>query len=118
MSTGNRNTSVRRRLGDNFVFFLEARRNKKTFKQCDRPSSKDEEYGVKDEGVDIMSGLGSASTKFADKSSDSDNREYEVNDKQEQKKAIQKEADITINKWRRLKSLNPQAMLLNDWLNT
>ena len=67
--------------------------------------------------MDIMKGLESASKKYAKSSSDSDIIEYDFQDNQKQRKVRQMEEDSTINKWRSLKSLKPQGMHLNDWLN-
>ena len=89
----------------------------KVYEQCDRPSSKDEDNGVEDEDVDIMKGLGSATNEYAESPFDSDNKEYDFQDNQKQRKVSQVEEDFTINKWRSLKSLKPQKMHLNHWLD-
>ena len=60
-----------------------------------------------------MSGLGGTSKELAENSLDSDSKEYEFQEEQRQTKVGQKEEDFTINKWRSLKSLNPQGMDLN-----
>ena len=117
MSTGNHHTSERGSLGHEDVVFLETRRNKQVYKQCDKSSSKEEDNCFEDGDMDIMKGLESASKKYAESSSDSDNIEYDFQDNQKLRKVTQVEEDFTINKWRRLKSLKPQGMHLNDWLN-
>ena len=63
--------------------FLGARRNNTTqvYEPCDRSSSKDADNGIEDEDVVIMKGFGSASQKYAESSSDSDNKEYEFQEK-------------------------------------
>ena len=61
MSTGNHHTSERGSLGHEDVLFLEARRNKQVYKQCDKSSSKEEDNCFEDEDIDIMKGLESAS---------------------------------------------------------
>ena len=63
--------------------------------------------------MDIMNGLGITSKELAEDSSDSDFKEYEFREDQQRIKVAQKEEDFTINKWRSLKSLNPQGMDLN-----
>ena len=88
------------------------------YKLYGRFSSKDVDNCLEDEDVVIMKGFGSASKKYAESSSDSDNKEYDFKDEQNQRKVTQMEKDVTINKWRRLKSLKPQGMHLNDWLKT
>ena len=55
-----------------------------------------------------MNGLGITSKDLAEDSSDSDFKEYEFQEEQRQTIVAQKEEDFTINKWRSLKSLNPQ----------
>ena len=117
MSTGNHHTSERGSLGHEDVVFLEARRNKQVYKQCDKSSSKDAVNDIEDEDVDIMKGFGRASKKYVESSSDSDNIEYDFQDNQKQRKVTQMKEDFTINKWRSLESLKPQEMHLNNWLN-
>ena len=65
------------------MVFLGARRNNTTqvYEPCDRSSSKDADNGIEYEDVVIMKGFGSASTKYAESSSDSDNKEYEFQEK-------------------------------------
>ena len=46
-----------------------------------------------------MKGFGSASKKYAESSSDSDNKEYEFQDKQKQQVVTLIEEDFTIKKW-------------------
>ena len=46
-----------------------------------------------------MKGFGSASKMYAERSSDSDNKEYDFQDKQKQRKVTQMEEVFTINKW-------------------
>ena len=46
-----------------------------------------------------MKGFGSASTKYAESSSNSENKEYEFQNKQKQRGGTQIEEDFTINKW-------------------
>ena len=87
------------------------------YKQCVRFSSKDVDNCFEDEDVVIMKGFGSASKKFVESFSDSDNKEYDFKDEQNQRKVTQMEKDVTINKWRRLKSVKPQEKHLNDWLS-
>ena len=115
MSTGNHHTSERGSLGHEDVVFLEARRNKQVYKQCDKSSSKEEDICFED--MDIMKGLESALKKYDESSSDSDNIEYDFQDNQKQRKVTQMEEDFKMYKWRSLKSLKPQGMHLNDWLN-
>ena len=67
--------------------------------------------------MDIMKGLESASKKYAESSSDIDIIEYDFQDNQKQRKVTQMEEDFKMYKWRTLKSLKPQGMHLNDWLN-
>ena len=125
MSTGNLTPSERRRLGYDDMVLLEARRNKRFDEQCDRSSSEDKDNGIEndeesdieDDEVDIMNGLENTSKELAEDSSDSDCKEYEFQEEQQQIKVAQKEEDFTINKWRSLKSLNPQGMDLNVWLS-
>ena len=64
-----------------------------------------------------MNGLGITSKELAEDSSDSDFKEYEFREDQQRIKVAQKEEDFTINKWRSLKSLNPQGMDLNGLLS-
>ena len=64
-----------------------------------------------------MNGLENTSKELTGDSSDSDSKEYEFQEEQQQIKVAQKEEDFTINKWRSLKSLNPQGMDLNVWLS-
>jgi hypothetical protein len=71
----------------------------------------------KDDEENIMKGLGSASKKLAEDSSDSNSKEYEFQEEQKQTNLSQKNEDFTTNKWRSLKSLNPQGMHMNDCLN-
>ena len=117
MSTGNLTPSERRRLGYEDMVLLEARRNKRFDVQCDRSSSEDEENNIEDDKVDIMNGLENTSKELAVDSSDSDCKEYEFQKEQQQIKVAQKDEDFTINKWRSLKSLNPQGMDLNGLLS-
>ena len=125
MSTGNLTPSEKRRLGYEDMVLLEARRSKRIDEECNRSSSEDEENDIEDEEgndieddkVDIMNGLGITSKELAEDSSDSDFKEYEFREDQHQIKVAQKEEDFTINKWRSLKSLNPQGMDLNGWLS-
>ena len=65
------------------MVFLRARRNNTTqvYEPCDRSSSRDADNGIEDEDVVIMKGFGSASTKYAESSSNSDNKEYEFQNK-------------------------------------
>ena len=65
----------------------------------------------------IMKGLESASKKYAESSSHSDNIEYDFQDNQKQRKVTQMEEDFKMYKWRSLKSLKPQGIHLNDWLS-
>ena len=60
--------------------------------------------------MDIMKGLESASKKYAESSSDSDNIEYDFQDNQKQRKVAQMQEDFKMYKWRSLKSLNPQGI--------
>ena len=64
-----------------------------------------------------MSGLENTSKELAEDYSDSDCNKYKFQEEQQQIKVAQKEVDFTINKWRSLKSLNPQGMDLNVWLS-
>ena len=68
------------------MVFLGARRHHTTqvYEPCDRSSSKDADNCIEDEDVVIMKGFGSASKKYAESSSDSDNKEYDFQDKQKQ----------------------------------
>ena len=93
--------------------------------KCDRSSSEDEDNGIEvdeendidDDEMDIKNGLENTSKELSVDSSDSDCKEYEFQEEQQQIKVAQKEEDFTINKWRSLKSLNPQGMDLNVWLS-
>ena len=106
-----------RRLGYDDMVLLEARRNKRFDEQCDRSSSEDEDNGIEDDEVDIMNGLENTSNELAKDSSDSDCKQNEFQEEQQQIKVAQTKEDFTINKWRSLKSLNPQGMDLNGWLS-
>ena len=106
------------RLDHEDVVLIEARRNKQVYKQSDKSSSKEEDNCFEDEDVDIMKGLESASKKYAESFSDSDNIEFDFQDNQKQRKVTQMEEDFKMYKWRSLKSLKPQGMHLNDWLKT
>ena len=125
MSTGNLTPFEGRRLGYEDMILLEARRNKRFHEQCDRSSSEDkdngieddEDNGIKDDEVDIMNGLENTSKELAEDSSDSDCNKYTFQEEQQQIKVAQTKEDFTINKWRSLKSLNPQGMDLNGWLS-
>ena len=86
MSTGNCHTSERGSLGHQDVVFLEARRNKGIYKQCDKSSSKEEDNCFEDKDMDIMKRLESASKMYAESSSDSDIIEYDFQDNQKQRK--------------------------------
>ena len=108
MNTGNHHSSERSSLGNEDVVYLEARRNKQVYKQCDKSNSKEEDNCLEDEDIDIMKGLESASKMYAESSADSNNIEYDFQDNQKQGKVTQMEKDFTINKWSRLKSLKPQ----------
>ena len=57
---------------------LEARKNKRFDEQCDRSSSEGEDNGIEDDEEDIRNGLGNASKELAEDSSDSDSKEYEL----------------------------------------
>ena len=125
MSTGNLTPSEQRRLGYEDMVLLEARRSKRFHEQCDRSSSEDKDNGIEndeesdleDDEVDIMNGLENTSKELAEDSSDSDCNKYKFQEEQQQIKVAQKEEDFKINKWRSLKSLNPQGMDLNVWLS-
>ena len=125
MSTGILTPSERRRLGYDNMVLLEARRNKRFDEQNDRSSSEDKDNGIEndeesdieDDEIDIMNGLENTSKELAENSSDCDFQEYEFQEVQQQIKVAQKEEDFIINKWRSLKSLNPQGMDLNVWLS-
>ena len=117
MSTGNHHTSERGSLGHEDLVFLEARRNKQVYKQCDKSNSKDGDNCFEDEDMDIMKRLECASKKYVESSSDSDNIEFDFQDNQKQRKVTQMEEDFKMYKWRSLKSLKPRGMHLNDWLN-
>ena len=107
------------------MVLLEARRNKRFDEQNDRSSSEDKDNGIEndeesdieDDEIDIMNGLENTSKELAENSSDCDFQEYEFQEVQQQIKVAQKEEDFIINKWRSLKSLNPQGMDLNVWLS-
>ena len=64
-----------------------------------------------------MNGLENISKELAKDYSDIDCKEYKFQEEQRQAIVAQKEEDFTINKWRSLKSLNPQGMDLNVWLS-
>ena len=88
VTTSNHNTSER---GEGWehehehedVVFLGARRNHTTqvHEPCDRFCNKDADNSIKDEDVVTMKGFGTASKKYSKSSSDSDNNEYEFQDK-------------------------------------
>ena len=57
-----------------------------------------------------MNGLENISKELAKDYSDIDCKEYKFQEEQRQAIVAQKEEDFTINKWRSLKSLNPQGI--------
>jgi hypothetical protein len=84
VSTGNLTASARKRLGYEDMVLLEARRNKRFDEPCDRSDSEDEENDIEDDKVDIMNGLGITSKEQAGDSSDSDYKDYELQEEQGQ----------------------------------
>ena len=55
--------------------------------------------GIEDEDVVITKGFRSVLKKYAESSSDSDNKEYDFQYKKKQRNVTQMEEDFTMNKW-------------------
>jgi hypothetical protein len=70
--------SERRRIGYEDMVLLEARRNKRSDELSDRSINENEENDIKDDKMDIMNGLENTSKELAEDYSDSDCKEYEI----------------------------------------
>ena len=86
------------------------------YEPCDRSSSMVADNGIENEDVGIRQGFGSASKKYAESSSDNDQKEHEFQDEQRQREVTQMEEDFTINKQMEKveqseSTRNPQGMI-------